>query len=208
MARIKICGLMRDEDIYAVNRVLPDYIGFVFAKSRRQVDGERAKAMKALLNPSIKAVGVFVNEEMDRIIQLCESGAIDLVQLHGDENGDYIKALKSRVPNRIIKAVRVRSPEDVKRAVEFSCDYLLLDTWHEQHYGGTGNVFDWSLVPKTIKPFFLAGGINSANIAQAIEKLSPYAVDVSSGVETDGYKDPAKILQIVSRARRIKELKT
>ncbi|MDI9513744.1 MAG: phosphoribosylanthranilate isomerase [Clostridiaceae bacterium] len=208
MARIKICGLMRDEDIYAVNRVLPDYIGFVFAKSRRQVDGERAKAMKALLNPSIKAVGVFVNEEMDRIIQLCESGAIDLVQLHGDENGDYIKALKSRVPNRIIKAVRVRSPEDVKRAVEFSCDYLLLDTWHEQHYGGTGNVFDWSLVPKTIKPFFLAGGINSANIAQAIEKLSPYAVDVSSGVETDGYKDPAKILEIVSRARRIKELKT
>lgn len=199
---------MRDEDIYAVNRVLPDYIGFVFAKSRRQVDGERAKAMKALLNPSIKAVGVFVNEEMDRIIQLCESGAIDLVQLHGDENGDYIKALKSRVPNRIIKAVRVRSPEDVKRAVEFSCDYLLLDTWHEQHYGGTGNVFDWSLVPKTIKPFFLAGGINSANIAQAIEKLSPYAVDVSSGVETDGYKDPAKILEIVSRARRIKELKT
>ena len=135
-------------------------------------------------------------------------GAIDLVQLHGDENGDYIKALKSRVPNRIIKAVRVRSPEDVKRAVEFSCDYLLLDTWHEQHYGGTGNVFDWSLVPKTIKPFFLAGGINSANIAQAIEKLSPYAVDVSSGVETDGYKDPAKILEIVSRARRIKELKT
>ena len=86
------------------------------------------------------------------------------------------------MPNRIIKAVRVRSPEDVKRAVEFSCDYLLLDTWHEQHYGGTGNVFDWSLVPKTIKPFFLAGGINSANIAQAIEKLSPYAVDVSSGL--------------------------
>jgi len=208
MARIKICGLMRDEDIHAVNGALPDYIGFVFAKSRRQVDGERAKAMKALLNPSIKAVGVFVNEEMDRIIQLCESGAIDLIQLHGDENGDYIKALKYRVPNRIIKAVRVRSPEDIKRAMEFSCDYLLLDTWHEQHYGGTGNIFDWSLVPKTIKPFFLAGGINSANIAQAIEKLSPYAVDVSSGVETDGYKDPAKIMEIVSKTRRIEGLKT
>ncbi len=208
MARIKICGLMRDEDIHAVNGALPDYIGFVFAKSRRQVDGERAKAMKALLNPSIKAVGVFVNEEMDRIIQLCESGAIDLIQLNGDENGDYIKALKYRVPNRIIKAVRVRSPEDIKRAMEFSCDYLLLDTWHEQHYGGTGNVFDWSLVPKTIKPFFLAGGINSANIAQAIEKLSPYAVDVSSGVETDGYKDPAKIMEIVSKTRRIEGLKT
>lgn len=202
MTKIKICGLMRDNDIQAVNAALPDYIGFVFAKSRRQIDEKRAAAMKACLNPSIKAVGVFVNESMKRITKLCDSQVIDLIQLHGDETEDYIKDLKYFVSNKIIKAVRVRSTEDIERAMLLPCDYLLLDAYYEGKYGGIGKAFDWSLIPIISKPFFLAGGIHSDNIARAIEKHNPYGIDVSSGVETDGYKDPEKIMEIVARARQ------
>jgi len=203
MAKIKICGLTRERDIHAVNEALPDYIGFVFAESRRQVDEDKAKAMKSLLDPSIKAVGVFVNDDIGRIVRLCDSGVIDLVQLHGDEDKEYIKTLRGCVQNGIIKAVRVRGVEDIERAMELPCDYLLLDAWHKERYGGTGTAFDWSVVPGISKPFFLAGGINSKNIALAIGKLNPYAVDVSSGVETGGCKDPARIKEIVSMARRM-----
>lgn len=202
MAMIKICGLTRKVDIEAANEARPDYIGFVFARSRRQVDEEQAKALKACLNPSIKAVGVFVNEEMARIIRLCHSGVIDLIQLHGDEDEDYIQALKSCVTNPVIKAVRVKDAGDIRQALALSCDYLLLDAWHEDQYGGMGRTFDWSLIPEINKPFFLAGGIHSGNILQAIEKCRPYGIDVSSGVETAGLKDPEKIREIVALARK------
>lgn len=203
MARIKICGLTRKEDIDAVNSALPDYIGLVFAKSRRQVSEEQAKVLKAHLNPSIEAVGVFVNDDVDRIIRLCRTGVIDLIQLHGDEDEIYIQALKSSVPNRIIKAVRVRETDDIKKAMALSCDYLLMDAWHEGQYGGMGKTFDWSLIPEISKPFFLAGGIHTGNIQQAVEAYHPYAIDVSSGVETDGFKDPVKITEIVALTRKI-----
>lgn len=201
MAKIKICGLMRHADIDAVNAARPDYIGFVFARSRRQVDEERAKAMKARLDPFIKAVGVFVNDDLGRIIRLCRSGVIDLIQLHGEEDEAYIQALKSCVPNEIIKAVRVRDSENIAKAATLSCDYLLLDAWHAEQYGGLGKTFDWSLVPEISKPYFLAGGIHSGNIVQAIEGLRPYGIDVSSGVETGGCKDPEKIRKMVALAR-------
>ncbi len=202
MAKIKICGLTRRQDIDAVNTALPDYIGFVFAKSRRQVDEMQAKALKAALNPSIKAVGVFVNEEIGKIIRLCNSQVIDLIQLHGDENEDYIKKLKNCVPNKIIKAVRVKNREDIKKAMAFSSDYLLFDAYHESMYGGLGRTFDWSLISGVNRPFFLAGGINSDNIMRAITQCSPYCIDVSSGVETNGYKDPKKIMDIVAKAKQ------
>jgi len=209
MTKIKICGLMREQDIDAVNTALPDYIGFVFARSRRRIDEQKAKALKARLNPAIKAVGVFVNEEMKKIIELCNAHVIDLVQLHGDEDEDYIKRLKNRVSNQIIKAVRVKAPEDVKKAMGFSCDYLLLDAYHEKEYGGTGKAFDWSVIPDINKPFFLAGGIHPGNVMQAIGSCNPYCIDVSSGVETDGYKDPEKIMEMVARVRAVKQpLKT
>ena len=203
MAKIKICGLMREQDIDAVNTALPDYIGFVFARSKRQIDEKKAKALKACLNPFIKAVGVFVNEEIKNVIKLCNSHVIDMIQLHGDENEDYIKRLKNCVSNKIIKAIRVKDLEDIKKAMEFSCDYLLFDAYHEGKYGGTGKTFDWSMIPDINKPYFLAGGINSDNIVQAIEQHSPYCIDVSSGVETNGYKDPEKIMDIVARAKQI-----
>lgn len=185
----------------AINEAIPDFIGFVFAESRRRVDEERAAFLKSFLNPSIKAVGVFVNDDIDRIARLCLAGVIDLVQLHGDEDEDYIKRLKELVPNGIIKAVRVKAASDITKAVSMPCDFLLLDSYHEKRYGGTGNLFDWSMVPRIPKPFFLAGGINHENAARAIETLNPYAVDVSSGVETDGLKDPEKIKKIVALVR-------
>ena len=153
MARIKICGLMREQDIDAVNTALPDYIGFVFAKSKRQIDEAAAISLKNLLHPAIKAVGVFVNEDIGKIIRLCNLRVIDLIQLHGDENEDYIKMLKNHVPNKIIKAVRVRSLDDVERAVDFSSDHLLFDAYHEGIYGGLGKTFDWSLIHGVRKPF-------------------------------------------------------
>jgi len=203
MAKIKICGLMREQDIDAVNTNLPDYIGFVFARSRRQIDVKKAKALKDCLNPSIKTVGVFVNEEINNIIKLCNTKVIDLIQLHGDENEDYIRKLKDYVPNKIIKAVRVRDQEDIKKAMKFSCDYLLLDTYQRGEYGGTGKTFDWSVIPEISKPYFLAGGINSGNIEQAVKQCNPYCIDVSSGVETNGYKDPEKIKEIVAKVKQI-----
>lgn len=203
MAKIKICGLSREQDIDAVNAALPDYIGFVFARSKRQVDENRAKELKKRLDPRIKAVGVFVNEDIEKVIKLCSSRVIDLIQLHGDENDDYIMRLKNYIPNEIIRAVRVKSWADIEKAKYFSCDYLLLDAYHEKDYGGTGKTFDWSVIPPLKKPFFLAGGINPGNAMYAIKHHNPYCIDVSSGVETNGYKDPKKIMDIVGMARQL-----
>jgi len=202
MAKIKICGITREQDIDAVNAVLPDYIGFVFAKSKRQVDENRAKELKRRLDPRIKAVGVFVNEEVEKVIKLCTLHVIDLVQLHGDENDDYIKRLKNNVPNKIIRAVRVKGREDIEKAQALLSDYLLFDTYQEKDYGGTGKTFDWSMIPAMRKPFFLAGGINLYNAAHAI-KHNPYCIDVSSGVETNGLKDPKKITDIIRLTRKL-----
>lgn len=202
MVKLKICGMVQEQDIAAVNTVLPDYAGFVFAQSKRRIDGRKAKALKAGLDPFIKAVGVFVNEDIKNIQELCSSGVIDLIQLHGDENEEYIKELKKCTSNKIIKAVRVRDAQDIKRAAGSLCDYLLLDAYQDGKYGGIGRTFDWSVIPKLEKPFFLAGGIDSGNIARAIGLYDPYCIDVSSGVETDGYKDPEKISAIAVRIRR------
>lgn len=202
MTKIKICGLSRPEDITAVNQVLPDYIGFVFAKSRRQITREKADYLKKLLHPSIKTVGVFVNEEIDNITCICRNKTIDLIQLHGDEDENYIKALRKACTNPVIKAVRVRNPEDIKRAEHLNCNYLLLDTYTKYQYGGSGISFDWSMVNKISNPYFLAGGIHSGNILDAVRRCNPYCIDVSSGVETDGYKDADKIIEIVTKIRR------
>ncbi|NLX78173.1 MAG: phosphoribosylanthranilate isomerase [Clostridiaceae bacterium] len=202
MVKIKICGLTSEQDIESVNKALPDYIGFVFAKSRRQVDENRAKELKKRLSPHIKAVGVFVNEEPERIINLCRNKIIDLVQLHGVEDEDYIRHLRCHIPNKIIRAVRVKEPADIEKAADFSCDYLLLDAFDEKEYGGTGKTFDWSMISAVNRPFFLAGGINSGNAVRAIKHCRPYCIDVSSGVETGGCKDRDKIKEIVAIVRQ------
>ncbi|MBK5253928.1 MAG: phosphoribosylanthranilate isomerase [Peptostreptococcaceae bacterium] len=203
MTQIKICGLTRIEDIDAVNRWLPNYIGFVFAKSRRQVTPNMAHYLKGRLDLRIKAVGVFINEPILSIVKLIEDGIIDIVQLHGDENEDYIKKLKQKTTCPIIKAVRVQTTEQILQAEQLSCDMLLLDSYKEGQYGGSGKNFDCSLIPHLQKPFLLAGGLKIENIEQMALKCKPFGVDISSGVETDGKKDENKIRQIIETISNI-----
>lgn len=201
ITKIKICGLSRLEDIEMVNELMPDYIGFVFAKSKRQVNDLRAKKLKKELKCEIKAVGVFVNDNIKRIINLCKMGTIDMVQLHGDEGDDYINELRSQITAPIIKAVPVRGYCDIRNAEKSACDYLLLDSYSQGQRGGTGKTFDWDVISHISKPFYIAGGINVNNILQVISQVKPYAIDVSSGVETDGYKDKEKIHKLISLVR-------
>lgn len=199
-SRIKICGLSRPCDIDYVNAAGPDYIGFVFAKSRRQVSVGQAKALKEKLDPGICAVGVFVNERPEAIAGLVWDGVIDMVQLHGQEDETYIDKLRkllSSSPVAIIKAFSVKTSEDVEKACQSSADYILLD----HGAGGTGHSFDWNLVRTVKRPFFLAGGLGPDNIERACG-TGAYALDVSSGVETDGFKDREKINLLINTVSR------
>lgn len=191
--RLKICGLTRFMDVLAVNRVLPDYAGFVFADSRRRVSHDRARQLKEMMDERIQAVGVFVNAPVEEVIRLTgeEGGlrpAIDLIQLHGDEDEAYMKRLRYYSSRPVIKAVRMEEPESALRAVSLPCDFLLLDAAAPGRYGGTGTGFNWGTIPEMKKPFFLAGGIRAENIRQAAA-LGPYGIDVSSGAEREGEKD-------------------
>ncbi len=196
MTKLKICGLTRQQDIDIVNEMLPDYIGFVFAESRRRVTPAQTAVLKAQLDPRIKAVGVFVNADINGIAALAHDGTIDLIQLHGEEDAAYINELRSKIACPVIKAVRVQTTAQVYSAEKLPCDYLLLDAYQKDAYGGTGMAFDYALIPKLTKPYFLAGGLNAGNINAALD-LHPYCLDISSGVETDGVKDPGKIREII-----------
>lgn len=198
MSKIKICGLTREEDIQAVNQYMPDYIGFVFAKSKRQVSLEQAKFLKQQLSDQIQAVGVFVNEDKKEVLQLEEAGIIDVIQLHGQESEAEICLLKSWTSAPVIKAVHVESAEDILRWQESKADYLLLD----YPGGGSGKQFDWTVIPELKKPYFLAGGIGLHNLEAALQ-VKPYGIDLSGGAETDGKKDSDKIREIVQLVRNV-----
>jgi phosphoribosylanthranilate isomerase len=198
MSKVKICGLSRPEDIEAVNSMLPDYIGFVFAESRRQIDEKKAARLKGKLDSRIEAVGVFVNEDMNRVAELFTKGVIDIVQLHGDEDDEYIKQLKGDCGCTVIKSVAIG---DSIPAFPKSSDYLLFDTLSDQR-GGTGKTFDWQILKGFDSiPYFLAGGLNASNVQDAVRGLSPYCIDVSGGVETCGVKDPEKIKEFIRLVR-------
>lgn len=197
MVKIKICGLFRQEDIAFANEAMPDYIGFVFAKSRRRVTFQEAARLRAGLKEGILPVGVFVNAEVEDIARLHRRGTIACAQLHGGEGGEYIRRLRklSKVP--IIKAVWMDGETAAADCEDAGADYLLFDNGA----GGSGETFDWGLVPETRKPFFVAGGLHAGNLGRAVETLRPYAVDLSSGVETRGLKDKQKILDAVRSVR-------
>ncbi len=200
MTKIKLCGLTRESDIEAANRLKPEYIGFVFAsKSRRYIPPERAAELKRMLAPGIAAVGVFANEKPKVVAELLKSGTIDVAQLHGYEDEEYIGLLRELTDKRIIKAFRVENSCDVEGAVRSSADYILLDSGT----GGTGTVFDWELIKDIERPCFLAGGLDISNVAEAVKMLEPYAVDVSSGIETDGIKDEIKMKEFVHTVRNV-----
>lgn len=202
MTKIKICGLFRTEDADYANEALPDYIGFVFAQSRRQVTPAQAAAIKQRLDAHIKAVGVFVDAAIDNVAALVNNGVIDLIQLHGGECTAYIKQLRLKTVAPIVKAVRVQHADQILKSQSLPCDYLLLDAYHPQLAGGSGECFDWTQLPELTKPYFLAGGINTGNIREAL-KLHPYAIDVSSGAETGGIKDRDKIIELVRIVRSV-----
>ncbi len=204
MTKLKLCGLVRICDIEAVNRLNPEYIGFVFAKkSRRYVDPAQARELRARLNKGISPVGVFVNESPEAIADLVRSGIIDVVQLHGSEDEDFLRKLRELASCPIIKAFSVKTPQDVRIACESSADLILLDSGG----GGTGTVFDWDLLEPIRRPWFLAGGLSPENAAGAIRRLAPYGVDVSSGIETDGVKDIQKMNDFVRAVRGAAERK-
>lgn len=198
MTKIKLCGLSRLCDIEAVNKLKPDYIGFVFAtKSRRYINPETASALKRQLHPDIKAVGVFVREHPESIAALLQKGIIDMAQLHGGESEHDIHTLRALTSQPIIQAFRIDTKQDIERANQSSADYVLLDSGT----GGTGTAFNWKLLKEINRPYFLAGGLTPDNVGSAVAALSPYAVDVSSGIETNGYKDDNKMTAFVSAVR-------
>jgi len=203
MTKIKICGLKRKEDIEYANILLPDYVGFVFAKSSRQVTRTEAQNLKKLLKPQIKAVGVFVKEEVTQIAKVANAGIIDVIQLHGDETPEFCEMLKHLTKVPVIKVIRVKTVADLENLARFTCACFLLDTYVADKYGGAGKTFDSSLLKqaKLPKPYFVAGGLNSGNVQTVINAVHPYGVDVSGGVETAGYKDFAKMQEFILAVR-------
>ncbi|KHD34736.1 N-(5'-phosphoribosyl)anthranilate isomerase [Clostridium acetobutylicum] len=205
MVKIKICGIRREEDIEIVNKYRPNYVGFVFAKSKRQVDIYKAEKLADKLDVSIKKVGVFVNEDIEKVKEVCFRVKLDIVQLHGDENEEYIDKLKGF---KVWKAVNVTAGKDVEKFKNYRIDAFLVDGYDGTNRGGTGKSFNWNLLKenqnKILKPIIAAGGLNIDNVEKCIEVLNPFAVDVSSGVETDGFKDEEKIKKFIMRVRKFK----
>lgn len=201
MVKIKICGLKSLCDVEYVNKLLPEYIGFVFVRgSKRYISPKEAKELSVQLDKRITTVGVFVNEETEDIIDFLKQGIIQAVQLHGNEDEEYISALRKYTNATIIKAFCMQHESDIRTINESSADYVLLDSG-----GGSGELFDWSLITKVNRPYFLAGGLNNKNVSKAISKFEPFAVDASSSLETDGYKDKHKMTAFVNAVRQRKD---
>ncbi len=195
MVKVKICGIRRMEDIEIVNRYKPDYIGFVFADSKRRVSHDLAYELKLNLDSDIISVGVFVDASLNEILKLFEEGVIEMAQLHGSESEEYILTLKEKTNSelKIIKAIEMSEDVDLLEYNNSYADYLLLDSGK-----GSGKTFDWSLIESDLnKEFFLAGGLDISNISDAIKEFDPYAIDLSSSLEVDGFKDESKIKELM-----------
>ena len=201
MTKIKICGLRRPQDIEAVNAARPDFAGFVVEVpgSRRSVDKRELRELAGRLEEGILSVGVFVNAPPELVAELLEEGTLDLAQLHGQEDEIYMAELRRLTEKPLIQAFSIQTGQAAEQALESRADYLLLD----QGRGGTGQTFDWSLLPEINRPFFLAGGLGEENLERAIRQVRPWAVDLSSSLETDGQKDPEKIRRAVELVRRL-----
>lgn len=201
MTKIKICGLRSLRDIEAVNAAGPDFAGFVVEApgSRRSVDRRELRELAGKLGKEIISAGVFVNAPAELVAELLEEGTLGVAQLHGQEDAAYIRRLRRLTDKPLIQAFSIRTKEDVRRALESEADYLLFD----QGSGGTGLTFDWSLILEVTRPFFLAGGLGEGNLEKAVLKVRPWAVDLSSSLETDGRKDPEKIRRAVELAQKL-----
>ena len=200
--KVKMCGISKVETIPAIVDAKPDYMGLVFAPSKRQVTVEQAKILIEELHKQcinhydikvVKTVGVFVNETLDNLVRIADTANLDAVQLHGDEDEAFIQSLKERTNVEVWKAIQIRTAADTEKWIDSSAEMLLFDAYHKDERGGTGEVFDWSSLDAFERPFMLAGGIDSTNVARAIRTVRPYGIDISSGIETNGMKDDKKI---------------
>ena len=217
--KVKMCGISQIETIPAVVEAKPDYMGLVFAPSKRQVTVDQAKTLVEELHKeyakkysshteqdkddTIKTVGVFVNETVDNLVTIANEANLDAVQLHGDEDEAFIQSLKERTNVEVWKAVQIRTAADAEKWIDSSADMLLFDAYHKDERGGTGEVFDWSSLDEFERPFMLAGGIDSTNVARAIRTVRPYGIDISSGIETNGVKDDEKIKAFTNIVKHI-----
>ncbi len=208
MPKVKICGLRRPEDITYVNKYLPEYAGFIFAESKRRVMPELAAALAANLDGRIRKAGVFVNETAEKVVEVAGGCGLDVIQLHGDEPPGYVEELKRRLLDgkkeiKLWKAFRVKDAESLSKMKDYGVDAFVLDAYAEGSYGGSGKVFDWNLAMKAGKygKIVLAGGLDAGNAWKAIGTLQPFALDVSSGVETGGCKDERKIREFINTVR-------
>lgn len=213
MTKIKICGLSRIEDIEYVNELLPDYAGFVFAKSKRQVTLEKAEVLIKKLNRDIKTVGVFVNEDILTVKNIADKLKLNIIQFHGSEDAEYLSNFNEFT---VWKAVSIKAEEnnlpsiaeyqkEIDKTEKYDAEAVLLDSSVKGVKGGTGVNFDWDIIPKLNinKKLILAGGLSVSNVKEAVLKVQPYGVDISSGVETDGVKDFSKIKNFIKRVRNI-----
>lgn len=207
MPLIKICGLTRSQDIEYANQLMPDFIGFVFAKSKRKLSLDQAILLKAQLDESIGAVGVFVDEQPENVVKTAYLCALKAVQFHGSESEEYIANLRPLLPAdcMIWKGVRVHSEADVREADHSQADMLLFDAFSHVAQGGTGERFDWGFIKKEgcVRPFILAGGISPENAKEAVTLAQPYGIDASSSVETNGLKDFGKMKRLIDVVRGI-----
>ena len=210
--KVKMCGISKVETIPAIVDAKPDYMGLVFAPSKRQVTVEQAKILVEELHKqyavrynseTIKIVGVFVNETIENLLKIAEEVKLDVIQLHGDEDESFIQILKEQSNVEVWKAVQVRSAADAEKWIDSSADMLLFDAYHKDERGGTGEVFDWSSLDEFERPFMLAGGIDSTNVARAIRTVRPYGIDISSGIETNGVKDNEKVKAFTNIVRTV-----
>ena len=210
--KVKMCGISKVETIPAIVDAKPDYMGLVFAPSKRQVTVDQAKTLVEELHKqyavrynseTIKTVGVFVNETVENLLKIAEEVKLDVIQLHGDEDESFIQILKEQSNVEVWKAVQVRSAADAEKWIDSSADMLLFDAYHKDERGGTGEVFDWSSLDEFERPFMLAGGIDSTNVARATRTVRPYGLDISSGIETNGVKDNEKMKAFTNIVRTI-----
>jgi phosphoribosylanthranilate isomerase len=206
MTKIKICGLTTPADIAAANRLLPDYAGFVFAKSPREVGTDAAKELVSALDTRIKSVGVFVNQPIDAVLRVAAQVGLTVIQLHGEESRADMAAVK-QAGLSVWKAVRMRNADSVRLANDAleTADCIVADAYAKGVYGGTGAAFDWAMLSALPKErLVLAGGLTPETVQGAIAAVRPFCVDVSSGVETDGVKDAKKMEDFITRGKHNK----
>ena len=192
--KIKICGIKNENEAKIINECMPDIAGFVFASGKRQIDINKAKILKKIINPEIETTGIFVEQNEDEILEIYNEKVIDIIQLHGDYDERTIKNLKEKTGAKIIKVIRVK---EGFYKIETLADFILFDAYSKDKYGGLNKTFDWNIKIISNVPYFVAGGINENNIVEMVKKLTPYGVDISSGVEVDGFKTKEKVFNII-----------